>query len=64
MEWSLEDFHDHLPKKSHTKGHPKTTNNYQQGMPQVASGYHMMTDVPALDAHIDPRLKLKIWQGV
>ena len=37
--------------------------NYQQGTPQVASGYHMMTDVPALDAHIDPRLKLKNWQG-
>ena len=38
--------------------------NYQQGMPQVACGYHMMTDVPALDTHIDPRIKLKIWQGV
>ena len=24
MERSLEDFHDHLPKKSHTKRHPKT----------------------------------------
>ena len=36
--------------------------DYQQGTPQVASGYHMMTDVPALDVDIDPKLKLKLRQ--